>query len=116
MAMNPEPKAELLAALRSGEYEKIIGRLAHPNPDGSVGYCCLGVATAAMAEKGLCEPLKLEDGFYRHYNGDLRSVLFLSENVAEHYGLNFRDQEVLVNLNDMNGTFNEVIEYIETNL
>src|SRR5258708_20271541 len=50
--MNPDVKVKLLAALRSGEYEKTTGRLARKSDDGTkIGYCCLGVLSDLAAKR-----------------------------------------------------------------
>jgi hypothetical protein len=46
MKMNPEVKAKWVAALRSGEYKQIQGRLHDEK-----GFCCLGVL-CAVSELG----------------------------------------------------------------
>lgn len=48
--MNPEVKAEWLAALRSGEFEQGKNRLAN---DGK--YCCLGVLCELAVRAGVAE-------------------------------------------------------------
>ena len=53
--MNPEIKAQWLAALRSGEYQQTNGALRREQPDGSVGYCCLGVLCEVLAKDGKIE-------------------------------------------------------------
>lgn len=42
--MNPDVKAQWVAALRSGEYQQTTGALRRPTPEvGQLAFCCLGV-------------------------------------------------------------------------
>lgn len=47
--MNPEVKAEWLAALRSGAYKQAQARLFDPETG---GYCCLGVLCDIAEKRG----------------------------------------------------------------
>lgn len=49
MSMDPERKAEWLAALRSGNYRQTTNKLT----DDSGAYCCLGVACHLAVEAGV---------------------------------------------------------------
>lgn len=89
ITMTSEQKAKWLAALRSGEYKQVQGKL-HEN--GS--YCCLGVKAAAV--DGIEQPrgLYLRDGS-------------MSEQL----------QDVLVELNDnIKFSFPQIANYIEANI
>ena len=49
--MNPEIKAQWVAALRSGEYQQGTGSLRRVNTD-SDQYCCLGVLCQLAVDSG----------------------------------------------------------------
>lgn len=53
--MNRQAKELWLKALRSGEYGQAETKLCKINPDGSRGYCCLGVLTEVAIEGGFVE-------------------------------------------------------------
>lgn len=60
--MDPEVKAEWVAALRSGEYQQATGKLT----DGG-GYCCLGVLCELAAARGVVT-IEVHPG-YKTYDG-----------------------------------------------
>ena len=66
-------KTRLVAALRSGEYDKVSGALHRPGK----GYCCLGVACKLVDPDGYSGA-----GGHFHYKGH-KSNLGLPESVAE---------------------------------
>lgn len=51
--MNPERKAEWIAALRSGNYEQGSDYLARRGNDGNMKYCCLGVLCDLAVKAGV---------------------------------------------------------------
>lgn len=51
--MNPERKAEWIAALRSGEYRQGSDYLARTDADGNMTYCCLGVLCDLAVKAGV---------------------------------------------------------------
>jgi hypothetical protein len=61
--LNPELKAKILAALRSGEYEQGKNALARiVNPDlNKVTYCCLGVVGKVV---GVPDSLLIDKGYF----------------------------------------------------
>lgn len=59
--MNPERKAEVVAALRSGKYQQGRNYLAKRGSDGIVRYCCLGVMCELAVRAGAVERLPVED-------------------------------------------------------
>lgn len=105
--MNPEIKAQWIAALRSGTYLQGVGAL-HVNGD----YCCLGVLCDLHAKAGL-------GTWNGHYYGN--RVDLLPEFVAEWADLSISPEindVQLVDLNDGVGgyeqrTFDEIADLIE---
>lgn len=91
--MNPEIKAQWIAALRSGSYDQCIGRLT----DGT-GYCCLGV----LREITGLPPSK--------------DTELLDYTPAFKIGLRFETQETLSRMNDGGLTFAEIADHIEATL
>lgn len=123
--MVPEVKVAWLEALRSGEYQKTTGRLARKYGEDTVGYCCLGVLTDLASKEGVCPPFtEVELGLlgilherqdsFGQYNS--ASTTYLPPQVEDWSGVDEGVQAVLANINDTNLTFEEVIEYIDTNL
>lgn len=109
--MNPEIKAEWVAALRSGEYAKTTGEL-HDD----VGYCCLGVLCDLHRQK---HGGQWEDGYY------LGEFDILPAEVMDWAGLDSQspavDDDGLADLNDGAGhwqehSFVEIADLIETYL
>lgn len=97
MSMNPELKAKWVAALRSGEYRQVSGRLRKGD-----GFCCLGVlctvADMPITQDG--ETL-VETGDY----GPLDALLG-REHVLQLYRMNDNSRR----------SFQEIADYIEANL
>jgi hypothetical protein len=130
--MNPEIKAQWLAALRSGEYTQTNGALRREDSDGSVGFCCLGVLCDVLAKDGKVK-YEPEAGYpdLRNYGagvdseGDFvsGSAFSLPYVVCELVGIStdageFEDAEghnrSLISLNDSQGkTFPEIADFIE---
>lgn len=76
--MNPERKAMLLTALRSGKYDQAKSLLRRENIDGTFSYCCLGVACDIS---GLAEWERLGSaGIYQGQSG------FPDQGLLEWYG------------------------------
>lgn len=70
--MNPEVKAQWVAALRSDEYKQGIGQLTYLN-DGEEYHCCLGVLCDLAVKAGLDieiteQPYRGRDWIARHYD------------------------------------------------
>lgn len=62
--MDSERKAEWVAALRSGEYQQARGALARKDDEnGTVRYCCLGVACDLAAKAGIIGEPQTESDF-----------------------------------------------------
>jgi len=113
--MNPEIKAQWVAALRSGEYEQSHLALRSKDSSGEVSYCCLGV---------LCEISGLgewEEGGYR-LSGGYTNSSFLPSRVQEWANITSDDPAVggegvdcLSYKNDNGATFAEIADLIEQN-
>lgn len=130
--MNPDIKAQWVAALRSGEYTQTKGYLHRTEPDGDTpaGYCCLGVlcdiaekaevVTGEIIDSGLHAPKRL-----RYYDGDAQTlpgnVVVWSgigdENPIVEVYINSLRSETLATLNDSHGyTFAQLADVIEAQL
>lgn len=84
--MNPEIKAEWLAALRSGEYNQAFSRLK--GPGGS--FCCLGVLCDLYVKKGVGEwfMYSQDNGWlYSYRNGIETSRVCLPDSIVEASGI-----------------------------
>jgi len=116
--MNSEWKAKWLEALRSGDYKQVAGMLKGQGEDGVVGYCCLGV----LAEiNNKLEPIEEALGTPKAWQvnqGGVINSIYLPENLArDEYGLGFRAQQQLANMNDKDKmSFDEIANWIEENL
>lgn len=63
--MNPDIKAQWVAALRSGEYKQGQRALSH-----SGRYCCLGVLCELAVKAGAIERVTRTDGTYLYGSGE----------------------------------------------
>jgi hypothetical protein len=113
--MNPEIKAQWVAALRSGEYKQALSALRLDDPAGGSGYCCLGVLCDISGQG------EWEEGGYRTKGGYLSSA-YLPEGVRRWAGINNDDPSVgggpedyLSHKNDSGATFAEIADLIEQN-
>ena len=101
---------KLKAALETGNYNKTKGTLKGTLPDGSVGYCCLGVYATICGydletTKGCHEEGKDEWVYYDE--GD-DSVYKMTRNFFGGWGV-----ENLMDVNDDSETWQPVIDTIE---
>ena len=105
-----EELKKLKAALETGNYNKTKGTLKGTLPDGSVGYCCLGVYATISGYN-----LETAKGFHKDgkdewvYYDDGNDIIYkMSSNV-------FGDvyTECLTDVNDSNETWQPVIDTIE---
>lgn len=114
--MNPEIKAQWIAALRSGEYEQGIGAL---HCEGK--FCCLGVLCDVAVRAG--QKLQVtRRASWVEYDG---SGIFLPRSVIDWAGLNDDDPSItdaqgddswLSAQNDKERTFEEIADLIEAQL
>jgi hypothetical protein len=51
-----------IAALRSGDYKQTTRRMNRPNEDGTLSYCCLGVAEKILNERYPKDLLRIGNG------------------------------------------------------
>jgi hypothetical protein len=136
--MDPEEKAKLIAALRSGDYKqttnKLKGRPVVNSDDAGltdIGYCCLGVATDLKVREGI--GYWNEKGYYcydEYYQTDsilgphLTAILKLttvgvfaewkeSSPKKEQYGDRTFICYDLALLNDSGFTFNQIADVID---
>ena len=121
--MNPEIKAQWVAALRSGEYKQGQGRL-----NGSLGFCCLGVLCDLAVKQGVTEWELIQESHDPCYTcGGYSSTL--PECVGSWAGFpdgpglglgprvtRWPREETLADLNDTGSTFPEIADLIEAQL
>lgn len=139
MPMNPEIKAEWLAALRSGEFKQAQGVLQVRDTN---AYCCLGVLCRLAVNHGVAQILNDEypdSVVYAALDGSTRSSEILPRAIAEWAGLHtdpdvdtFQPEDCdddhgegpcdctgwrsLAELNDGGSSFLEIAQYIEEQL
>jgi hypothetical protein len=125
--MNPEIKAEWLAALRDPEAKQTTGilNLVEPSPVGPIGMCCLGVLCEVAVKHGVVERSRGTYGAMKYRgDGDERAEDgVLPESVVTWAGLGSNNPRVdgghtnLSNLNDDEGlSFAEIADIIEEQL
>lgn len=103
--MDPELKAEWVAALRSGNYRQGNHQLYRIDDQ---SFCCLGV---------LCEVAKLERRGDTYYHTTSQSDQFLPESFREKAKISNIAMRKLTRLNDKERmTFPQIADYIEENL
>ena len=124
--MDKEVKELWLTALRSGEYQQGKGYLKLDYPNGSVGYCCLGVLTNIASQLGVCNKLKKDDRNRwlvseqvfpgTEFEWSRSEGAYLLGSVKDWSGVDLEDQFALADINDGSSDFDKVIEYIEDKL
>ena len=104
-----EMKQKWIDALRSGKYNQVKGTLKGQQPDGTIGYCCLGVFAEINGKE-----LKVEE-IYQDCDGETFVVEegptgiynFCRENIP---GFVVGDG---ISMNDDGRTFEEIADMIE---
>jgi hypothetical protein len=125
--IDPKFKQEWLEALRSGKYKQTSGALARFRkyqtvPPKSVGFCCLGVACDISGYTW--DISKGEETCYDTFTPDALAPSRISagETIAFPFFPDEFDRErpplgyILSGLNDTGCTFEEIADWIETNL
>ena len=112
--MNPEVKADWVAALRSGEFEQNQYGALSIEIDGKVKHCCLGVLCVLSVREGIIPaPVENSRGIYKY--GVYGSTTYLPKPVREWAGITERSTEF--NLAEMNDeqclAFQQIADYIE---
>ena len=109
-----EIKAKWLHELRHGGHEQVPGTLKADKPDGTIGYCCLGV----LEEKVLgnqVDAVQLLDpseaDFEKEYEGPESTYVRLKEDVIGNRSL----ADDLIQMNDGGCTFKYIADFIENN-
>ncbi len=109
--MNPEIKQKWIDALRSGRYKQSRYALRSVGSNDK-SYCCLGVLCDIIDPKGWVG--SNYQMFY--YNGEI-VMNYLPQTLMENLEIQTSNMGELVKLNDSNSyNFNEIANYIETNL
>lgn len=107
--MNPEIKAQWVAALRSGEYKKIEGRLGTPSGNCANGVLCERAVSAGVATR--------RDGeFVYEYDG---RIALMPVSVLEWAGLTVSEAYDVADMNDAgdeDAGWGEVVDWIEEHL
>lgn len=99
-----------VAALRSGEFKQIKGRLETSN-----GNCCLGVLCNLALIEGVCDFTKGEDiNFYDDRSGLLPPSVMEWAKIKSNNGI-IPNKYYLTTLNDEGYSFNEIADIIEEN-
>lgn len=108
--MNKEVKKKWIAALRSGEYNQIDGRLA--SEDGSK-HCCLGVLCELGTKEKICE--KVVDNSELIGYDDESHELPIS---VQHWAVINENPNICIDIeNDLNKEDSEkVLDYLKNNL
>lgn len=118
--MNPEIKAQWVAALRSGEFAQGFSALHSQEP---VGYCCLGVLCVLAQRAGIVEASPESNGLVRYgTSDDSTEVAYLPQEVITWAGLAGRNPRVsatgpygksLSQMNDEGAPFSVIADHIE---
>jgi hypothetical protein len=115
--MNPDVKAQWVAALRSGEYKQGRGRLGYHDGDDD-RMCCLGVLSHLAHQAEVCDQEVDEDGEFT-YSGSINYLPYRVVDWAEldtHNPGVLEDENNLANLNDAGFTFDQIADLIEWGL
>lgn len=127
MAMNPEIKAQWVAALRSGDYEQGAGNLCVVDSEGEhPEYCCLGVLEHLRELSGA--PVKVATDAFGvvSFDGEEQTLSRVTiewsgirdENPVVDYNDGYVTVEggTLADLNDGGMSFEEIADLIEAQL
>ena len=96
-------KQKWIDALRSGEYNQVKGTLKGQEPDGTIGYCCLGVFADINGKELKAMPIVIgytEEGPEEIYE-------YCRESMPEYV------VEAGISMNDDGRTFEEIADMIE---
>lgn len=107
--LDPEFKAKWVAALRSGEYKQGVGLLFNLEKD---SYCCLGVISKVCGVSN--DQLLLINTKLPNFN-ELDPII-RSTFSQDHLDTVSDMAAELAKMNDVGYTFNEIADYIESNL
>jgi hypothetical protein len=119
--MNPEIKAQWVAALRSGDYQQGKGALHQYSTGNPDLFCCLGVLCHLAAEAGVVQSHLTGRGEVQYDH----AALILPPSVSEWAGLGGNlspqvplngDMISLANLNDAGVSFETIANRIEEHL
>lgn len=117
--MDAEIKKKWVAALRSGDYKqgqgglKQIVRMLHGLAEDEVQHCCLGVLQEVLGTPQWRE--EEQTAWFFGTQEDYHHG-YLTDPVLAKVGLSDDDQRTLATKNDTGLSFNEIADYIETNL
>lgn len=107
-----EIKTKWLEELRNGGHEQVPGTLKAVKPDGTFGYCCLGVLEEKVLGNQitavqLLDPSEVDLG--TGYEGPTSTYTRLKEDVIGDWSLT----NEFIEKNDEGRTFAEIADYIE---
>ena len=135
--MNPERKAEWVAALRSGDYPQGRNVLTSVESDGTRRHCCLGVLCDLAVKAGVLTVDTDDDGtpdttyvngtnavrYHETGQPDAQAVVYLPRAVREWAGLDgdnpgfvregFLNRTHLASLNDDGVSFDDIADVID---
>ena len=115
--MNPEVKADWVAALRSGEFEQNQCGALSLEVDGKVKHCCPGVlCVLAVRSDTIPAPERTPRGVCQY--GAYKTTAYLPRSVAEWAGIEHKTiQFSLAKMNDeLRLSFRQIADYIEQNM
>ena len=107
-----EIKAKWLEELRNGGHEQVPGTLKAVKPDGTFGYCCLGVLEEKVLGNQITAVELLdpcEADLKSGYGGPTSTYTRLKEDVIGDWSLT----DEFVEINDEGWTFPRIADYIE---
>ena len=107
-----EIKVKWLEELRSGGHEQVPGTLKAVKPDGTFGYCCLGVLEEKVLGNQITAVQLLdpsEVGLGTEYEGPTSTYVRLKEDVIGDWSLT----DEFIEKNDKGWTFSRIADYIE---
>jgi hypothetical protein len=112
--IDPEFKKEWVAALRSGYYKQGKYKLRN-SPRAQ--YCCLGVACDISAKRGIGDWHNIDYSESMRFAFITDSITSIPSPLRVELGITPDQQQTLIDLNDeQDKSFDEIADYIETNL
>ena len=107
-------KAKWLEELRFGGHEQVPGTLKADKPEGTIGYCCLGVLEEKVLGNQITAVQLLDPsgvGLVMDYEGPTSTYERIKEDVIGNRSLVYE----LIQMNDNGWTFPKIADYIEHN-
>lgn len=117
--MDQDIKKKWVDALRSGDYDQVLGALKREQvlSETGLGYCCLGVLCEVMGvENEKKEEGTVYDFLFPRGGWSSRETTMPEPGWAEDIGLDWNTAHYLAKMNDDGESFEVIARYVEENV